>query len=530
MLPTVRFSFEDDINYRLPFIMTGPPPLLKCFDDIHYFSKEYLGEICQGPGTTIKNGSLFTSDYKSRFINVANGIRFTPGVPKKPERTIYLLGSSTVYGAFCEDNGTISAYLQEICNQNCSGKFAVVNYGTRGAFLDLHALQIPYLPLKKNDIVILMGLPWHEYDRDIIKNLDLMCREKEVDFAFFLTHLVYSLNSPSVWEKVLQSNFYQTLLCAAMGVAGSLIQNDYTPPPRYVPSPLLADLTASGCRCYDLLPCLNRPHQMGEIFIDKVHTSRKGYKAMAAFIFNSFIANLTAEPLNRQRAMQYSYRYFKEWVNNLTSNETELQGWLKKVQNECFNNAGSVGSIVMNCNPFTLGHRYLIEKALKEVDNLYIFVVEEDKFDFTFNDRLKMIQKGVNHLGNRVKVISSGNFIISNRTFPEYFAKTTLTEEKVDTTNDLALFGAVIAPALRITHRFIGEEPHCNVTKQYNETMKRILPPMGVEVHEIPRIEKDGKTISASLVRQLLKDNDWNIIKDFVPPTTHDYLVEMSSQ
>ncbi|MDR1658189.1 MAG: adenylyltransferase/cytidyltransferase family protein [Deltaproteobacteria bacterium] len=530
----VRFSFEDDIKYRMDLILTGPPQLLNCFNDIPHFSRQYLAEICQGPGTTIKNGSLFTSDYESRYVNVSNGIRFTPDVPEKAPRTIYLLGSSTVYGSFCEDNGTISAYLQKICNLKSPGQFAVVNYGTRGAFLDLHALQIPYLPLKKNDIVILMGLPWNTYDREIIKNLDLMCREKEVEFAFFLTHLIYSLGYPSEWEKLLQSNFYQNMLSHARGQAGSSLLNDYVPPAKYVPSPLLADLTASGCRCYDLLPCLNRPHQMGEIFIDKVHTSRKGYLAMATVMYGSFIEHLTREPLNRTKTMEYSYSYFKRSVLNLTANETQLHTWLEGVKIKGFKESkaegdGKIGAIIMNCNPFTLGHRYLIEKALEEVDNLYIFVVEEDQFDFKLNDRIAMIKKGVAHVGDRVKVISSGNYIISNRTFPEYFAKTELTTEKVDTTNDLALFGAVIAPALNITHRFIGEEPYCNVTRQYNETMKRILPPMGIAVHEIPRMEKDGQAISASLVRQLLEDQDWPILEGLVPSTTHNYLVELTA-
>jgi cytidyltransferase-like protein len=513
----------------MDLILSGLPPVLQCFGDIPHFSREYLAEVCQGPGTVIKNGSLFTADYKSRYVNVTDGIRFTPGVPEKAERTIYLLGSSTVYGSFCEDDGTISAYLQEICNSKSPGEFAVVNYGTRGAFLDLHALQIPYLPLKKGDIVILMGLPWNDYDGALIKNLDLMCRERGVEFAFFLTHLIYALSTPSRWEKLLQSNYYQGLLASARNQAGAVVLNDFVPPARYVPSPLLADLTAAGCRCYDLLPCLNRPHPMGEIFIDKVHTSRKGYKAMAAVMYDSFVGRLNREPLDRRKTMQYSYDYFKRWIHNLTAQEAQLHTWIEEVKLRGFKGEGSIGAIIMNCNPFTLGHRYLIEKALEEVDRLYIFVVEEDRSDFKLTDRIKMIKKGVAHLNDRVKVVSSGNFIISSRTFPEYFAKTQLTAEKVDTTNDLALFGAVIAPALNITRRFIGEEPYCNVTRQYNETMKRILPPMGVEVHEIPRAEKDGRAISASLVRQLLEERDWNTLEGMVPPTTHDYLVGLSA-
>ena len=37
--------------------------------------------------------------------------------------------------------------------------------------------------------------------------------------------------------------------------------------------------------------------------------------------------------------------------------------------------SGTVGAIVMNCNPFTMGHRYLIETAASQVDRLYVFVL-----------------------------------------------------------------------------------------------------------------------------------------------------------
>lgn len=41
-------------------------------------------------------------------------------------------------------------------------------------------------------------------------------------------------------------------------------------------------------------------------------------------------------------------------------------------------NAPNVAALVMNANPFTLGHQYLIEKAAAENDFLHIFIVSED--------------------------------------------------------------------------------------------------------------------------------------------------------
>ena len=184
-----------------------------------------------------------------------------------------------------------------------------------------------------------------------------------------------------------------------------------------------------------------------------------------------------------------------------------------------------IGSIVMNCNPFTLGHRYLIEQALALCDDLIIFVVEEDKSYFPFNDRLQLVKKGVEDLPN-VIVLPSGKFIISTLTFTEYFNKSELQNVSVDTSLDLTIFAKEIAPCLDITVRFVGEEPLDRVTAQYNETMHSILSQYGIEVKEIPRLNIDGKIVSASYVRELLQNREWDNIAKFVPQCTLEYLKE----
>ena len=40
-----------------------------------------------------------------------------------------------------------------------------------------------------------------------------------------------------------------------------------------------------------------------------------------------------------------------------------------------------VGCIVMNANPFTLGHEYLVQYAASRVHKLFVMVVSEDKSD-----------------------------------------------------------------------------------------------------------------------------------------------------
>ena len=177
----------------------------------------------------------------------------------------------------------------------------------------------------------------------------------------------------------------------------------------------------------------------------------------------------------------------------------------------------------MNCNPFTLGHQYLVEYAASRVVKLYLFVVEEDKSEFPFADRIELVKQGVKNFSN-VEVLPSGKFIISQQTFSGYFNKAELQDVQVDSSEDVEIFGKEIAPTLGITIRFAGEEPTDNVTRQYNETMKKILPRYGVEFCEIPRKTFGDEPISASKVRAALKVGDFDKIKKLVPNSTLKYL------
>ncbi|AUU92759.1 [citrate (pro-3S)-lyase] ligase [Enterobacteriaceae bacterium ENNIH3] len=181
-----------------------------------------------------------------------------------------------------------------------------------------------------------------------------------------------------------------------------------------------------------------------------------------------------------------------------------------------------VGAIVMNANPFTLGHRHLVEQAAHSCDHLHLFVVQEDASFFPFTDRLDMVRAGVAHLPN-VTVHKGSEYIISRATFPAYFLKETGKVQQAWSEIDLLIFRDHIAPALGITHRFIGSEPFCDITRQYNQTMHRLLTG-AVEVVEIPRIKATGNAISASEVRRLLKTHQFSRIREIVPDTTFVHL------
>ncbi len=174
------------------------------------------------------------------------------------------------------------------------------------------------------------------------------------------------------------------------------------------------------------------------------------------------------------------------------------------------------GAIVMNCNPFTNGHRYLIEKALEIVDFLIIFVVEEDRSFFHFDERFSMVCSCVEEFEN-VMVVPSGPFILSQVTFPEYFIKIHDEDIAQNAENDIMVFAKYIAPYLNIKYRFVGEEPMDIVTREYNIAMKKILPLYGIRLIEIPRKKIQGEYISATYVRNCLVKGKTEVLANWLP-------------
>lgn len=186
------------------------------------------------------------------------------------------------------------------------------------------------------------------------------------------------------------------------------------------------------------------------------------------------------------------------------------------------------GAIVMNCNPFTLGHRSLVEYAHNNCDEVIIFAVQEDRSIFPFSDRFSLIKQGVRDMKG-VEVISGGDFIISNATFPTYFIKGT-DELAAQTKLDATVFATRIAPALNITVRFVGEEPTDKTTLAYNNAMREVFAQNGIELKEIPREQKGDQIVSASSVRRALADDDWETVYRMVPKTTLIYLKSPAGQ
>ena len=204
----------------------------------------------------------------------------------------------------------------------------------------------------------------------------------------------------------------------------------------------------------------------------------------------------------------------------MENKRTGFSGYLNSLEKQK-ESAPRVAALVMNANPFTLGHQYLVEKAASENDILHLFIVSEDASLVPFSVRKKLVMEGTAHLKN-IRYHDSGPYIISNATFPSYFQKDEQAVIKSHAMLDLTVF-TKIASALGINRRYVGEEPTSLVTGIYNQIMSEKLPENGIECVIVPRKENKGAVISASTVRQALKEENWPLLAELVPETTLNY-------
>lgn len=270
----------------------------------------------------------------------------------------------------------------------------------------------------------------------------------------------------------------------------------------------------------------NQPNK--QLFTDgPLHTTRYGNELIVEHIMEKIIKPLGSCATGGSRSILH------QGVKQILTYEAEeeLDNFVQESREQALTKISpgrnlydlNIGAIVMNANPFTLGHRYLVEYAAKQVDLLYVFVVEEDLSEFPFKVRKCLVEQGTTDLPN-VCVVKSGKLIISRETFSDYFVKERISDTVTDSSLDVELFGKHIAPKLNIAVRFVGEEPFDQVTRAYNEKMKEILPEHGVKLVEIPRKSIHEEVVSATKVRKLFKEKQWEQLQTLLPTTTYEYL------
>ncbi|MBU1020733.1 MAG: adenylyltransferase/cytidyltransferase family protein, partial [Firmicutes bacterium] len=182
--------------------------------------------------------------------------------------------------------------------------------------------------------------------------------------------------------------------------------------------------------------------------------------------------------------------------------------------------------VIINANPMTLGHLYLIETAASENEELLVFVVSEDLSSFPFVDRFEIIKKATSHLTN-VTVLPTLSYLVSKITFPKYFLKEDQLINDEQTLVDVLVYKQYYAKVFHINKRYLGEEPFSFNTNKYNHVLKDYL---GDHVKIIERKKQGNNVISASLVRKFIKANKLSEIKKYVPLATYEYLQSEKGQ
>ena len=188
-----------------------------------------------------------------------------------------------------------------------------------------------------------------------------------------------------------------------------------------------------------------------------------------------------------------------------------------------------IGAVVINANPFTLGHKFLITAAAKEVDLLFVFVVEENKSFFSFAERFFLVQKNSSELLN-VHILPSTKFLISAATFPSYFLKEKKLISSEHALIDARIFGKYFVPQFHIATRFLGDEPIDESTRFYNKILSEELPKYHCSVKIFSRLKNSEIVISASLVRKYFLEKNFEKIKPLVSNITIDFLKQKAHE
>ena len=178
-------------------------------------------------------------------------------------------------------------------------------------------------------------------------------------------------------------------------------------------------------------------------------------------------------------------------------------------------------ALIINANPMTLGHLYLIETASKESEEVIVFVVSEDQSSFPFRDRYSIICEATKHLKN-VTILPSLPYVVSRISFPKYFLKEDKLITEEHTLIDVLIYKEYYQKVFNINLRYVGDEPLSVTTNKYNEVMKLYL---GNRLRIVKRIESDGEVISASLIRKMIKNNKIDETKKYLPLATYNYLL-----
>ncbi len=480
----------------------------------------------QVSGRVISNGEYYhNADIATQYSEIKDGFRAVSGykaIENQRKYTVTMIGDSRFVNSFVPTDLTVASYLQKYLTGlklNCEVK----NLSVRANEIQNEFAMLKSLNVGESDVILCSTCPvgtYYDYpakDLETLRKVRVRIMHDMTEYCHARGAEIYFVYHPYI-KDIPNLTKLEQYIADSYGIA-------YDPDKRHEKMKQLC--MACGVNVIDLTEIMIN-NKRTSFFVDYSHFSPEGSACIAKTLGEYVRCYIEKEALLDDMRIteltEKAYAVHKKYV--VESRFKGLNEYLEKMKKLSVNKPENCGAIVMNCNPFTLGHRYLIETASKQVEHLYILAVEEDRSVFKFNDRIEMMRRGTADLPN-VEVIPSGKFVISSLTFPEYFEKSEKPDATVDTSTDLEIFARYIAPALKVKTRFVGEEPIDMVTNQYNRSMEEHLPKYGIRLVEIPRKESGNAVISASRVRKLLGEKKYDEVKEIVPSTTFDYLIHV---
>ena len=498
------------------------------YNAVDDYSDDYFKSISYLPNMYYRGNNLTNADYKSDYVNIVGSLRYTVQNEDFLDKalTVHFFGDSRFYGLYVEDKYTIPSIVHNETGLKC------INYGVHGTSIFDIKGQIENSGTKAGDIVVInngfikaeKNYPLEIVNRAVIDEivaLNELCITKGL--KFILCVLPDCGDKKILTEQEKRYCLYQEL--QKVETSNSKYESldaDWT----YV----IPMLQVQGVCCCNIIPIVEN-YADTEIFVDYIHFSPNGNRLIAKEIAKYIDAIVVMKNQGSQIVLNELKDEYKRIINerrgDLTSNyfdNEKFEKFLMSLKGISSGKTSEAVVIVMNANPFTLGHLYILEESSKRFPHVYVLVVQETYTAIPFEDRIELIKKGTKHLNN-ISIIPSSEFVVSTVTLPEYFNKDKEQMVTVDASRDIRLFVDYVMPALNVSTRVAGEEPYCRVTREYNRQIRDTFEKKGKQFIQIERKKVQGDYISASKVRRALIDGDFDLIKTFVPATTYDYLL-----
>ncbi len=253
----------------------------------------------------------------------------------------------------------------------------------------------------------------------------------------------------------------------------------------------------------------------------------------------SLFNNLSNAKLSLEKAVQSGIRQsqFLEYLDLIGDGIKGLEEWEKSLA-AAIEGKNVDACIVMNANPLTVGHRYLVELASRRSSGLLVLVIqgspesggkgnhENTGIKFPFQVRLEMARTCLSEIPG-VVVLPSGPYIISRDDYPKHFLSDEMGPASAHAVLDSMVFCHVLN-SLGIDKAFAGDEPRDELSEIHLNALRIECRDRGIALKVAERKRLGERYISSALARQAMADKDMEMLRAIVPKSVIDLALSES--